>query len=260
MRRPAPPRAAATPASAALRRPDALTVTFVLSEPNVPLLGALASINAAVISEEAAASGDFSGANGTGAFVLDEWTARGSDEPERQRQLVGRGAKRGWRRNPHHSGRGLYSSPPCAGEIDFALLNDPLIATLLVGDENVQLNRVPAMAYHVLQLNASREPLDQLAVRQALSCAIDRQQILDTASLGEGSVTGPLTSAAYFVPLDEYFCYERDVDMARSLLADAGLADGFSISVIAANAEPPTGPPPRRRPFRRNWPRSAWKS
>jgi len=31
-----------------------------------------------------------------------------------------------------------------------------------------------------------------LKVRQAIACAIDRQQVLDTASLGEGEVTGPL--------------------------------------------------------------------
>ena len=57
-----------------IETPDALTVVFALDEPNVPLLGALASVNAAIISEEAAASADFSGANGTGAFVLDVWT------------------------------------------------------------------------------------------------------------------------------------------------------------------------------------------
>ena len=36
----------------------------------------------------------------------------------------------------------------------------------------------------------------ELKVRQAISCAIDRQEVLDTASLGEGKVTGPLTMPA----------------------------------------------------------------
>lgn len=223
-----------------IETPDALTVVFGLDEPNVPLLGALASINGAIISEEEAASGDFSGANGTGAFVLDEWT------PEEVTTLSANAAW--WGDGPQVDGIEMRIIPDEAsilaalrvGEIDFALLNDPLIATLLIGDDSVQLNRIPSISYHVLQLNASREPMDQLAVRQALSCAIDRQQILETVALGEGSVTGPLTSAAYAVPLEDYFCYERDVELARSLLADAGLADGFSLSFIAANAEPPT--------------------
>jgi len=127
-----------------------------------------------------------------------------------------------------------------AGEIDFALLNDPLIATLLIGDQTVELNRAPAISYHVLQLNAARPPLDILEVRQAISCAVDRQAVLDTAALGEGKVTGPLTIPAFELPLDEYFCYEQDLDLARELLEQAGYADGFELTIIAASAEPPT--------------------
>jgi peptide/nickel transport system substrate-binding protein len=127
-----------------------------------------------------------------------------------------------------------------AGEIDFALLNDPLIATLLIDDPTVTLNRAPSIAYHVFQLNAAREPLDKLEVRQAISCAIDRQEVLDTAALGEGEVTGPLTIPIYKLPLDEYFCYTRDVDKAKELMAQAGMEDGFTLNVIAASAEPPT--------------------
>jgi peptide/nickel transport system substrate-binding protein len=39
---------------------------------------------------------------------------------------------------------------------------------------------------------------------------------------------------------DQYFCYQKDLDKARELLAQAGESDGFSIKVIAATAEPPT--------------------
>ncbi|MCK0239142.1 ABC transporter substrate-binding protein, partial [Salmonella sp. 17E42] len=77
------------------------------------------------------------------------------------------------------------------GQVDFALLNDPLIATLIPREERLVLNRAPVLAYHVLQLNPSRKPMTELAVRQAISCAIDRKEVLDTASLGEGKVTGP---------------------------------------------------------------------
>ena len=76
-------------------------------------------------------------------------------------------------------------------------MNDPLVATQLEGDATVQLNKVATLSYNVLQLNAANAPLDKLEVRQAISCAIDRQQVLDTAALGEGSVTGALTQPAY---------------------------------------------------------------
>ena len=105
---------------------------------------------------------------------------------------------------------------------------------------NVTLVRTPVLDYHVLQLRAAVEPLDKLEVRQAISCAIDRQEVVDVAALGEGRVTGPLTMANFALPTDELFCYTQDLDKARQLLADAGLADGFTLPMMVANAEPPT--------------------
>src|SRR5262249_171449 len=113
-------------------------------------------------------------------------------------------------------------------------------AQLLANDPKVTLNKVPSISYHVLQLNASRPPMDKLEVRQAMSCAIDRQQVLDTAALGEGVVTGPITIPAYTVPLDQFACYKPDLAKAKDLMAKAGMSDGFTLNVIAANAEPPT--------------------
>ncbi len=227
---------------ASIDTPDDATVVFNLSTPDVPLLAALASVNAAIVSDEAiAAGGDFaSQAVGTGPFILEEWT------PEERTTL---------RANPDWWGDGPYVETVelrvipdessiiaalRAGEVDFALLNDPIIATLLIDDPTITLNQVPALAYHVFQLNANREPMDRLEVRQAIACAIDRQQVLDTASLGYGEVTGPLTIPAYQVSTEELFCYERDVERARELLAQAGFEGGFTLSTIAATAEPPT--------------------
>lgn len=226
---------------ASIDTPDDTTVIFNLSEPDVPLLTALATVNAAIVPSEMIEGGDFSStAVGTGPFKLDSWT------PEEVTMLSANADW--WGEGPFIDGIEIRIIPDeasilaalRAGEIDFALLNDPLIATLLVDDPTVVLNRVPAIAYHVLQLNPSREPMDILEVRQAMSCAIDRQEVLDTASLGEGTVTGPLTIPAFALPLDEYTCYTKDLDRARALMEQAGMSDGFSITVIAATGEPPT--------------------
>lgn len=225
---------------ASIDTPDDYTVIFNLSTPDVPLLAALATTNAAIVPSELIESGEVaSKAIGTGPFKLDQWI------PE-ERTFLSANAD-WWGEGPFIDGIEIRVIPDeasilaalRAGEIDFALLNDPLIATLLIDDPTVVLNRVPAIAYHVLQLNPSRPPMDILEVRQAMSCAIDRQEVLDVASLGEGTVTGPLTIPAYRVPLEEFFCYQKDLDKARELLAQAGV-DGFTIKVIAAAAEPPT--------------------
>jgi peptide/nickel transport system substrate-binding protein len=220
--------------------PDDYTVVLNLSQPDVPLLAALATVNAGIAPSELVESNAFAeAAIGTGPFILSEWI------PEETTRLLAN--NNWWGEGPFVDGIDMRVIPDeasilaalRAGEVDFALLNDPLVATLLIGDDSVQLNSVPALAYHVLQLNPAREPMNILEVRQAMSCAIDRQEVLDTASLGEGTVTGPLTIPAYAVPLDEYFCYTKDLAKAQELMAASGV-EPFTITVIAASAEPPT--------------------
>ncbi len=221
--------------------PDDYTVVLNLSQPDVPLLTALTSVNTVILSADVIANGDpTTDVIGTGPFMLEEW------QPEEKTVL---------KANPDYWGDGPYvdgieiriipdeatiMAALRAGEIDFAMLNDPLIATLPVGDSGVIINRAPDISYHVLQLRAAVEPLDKLEVRQAISCAIDRQEVVDVAAMGEGRVTGPLTMPAYQLPLDELFCYTPDLDKARELMKAAGMEDGFELPVIVATAEPPT--------------------
>ncbi|MCY4259836.1 MAG: ABC transporter substrate-binding protein [Rhodobacteraceae bacterium] len=226
---------------ASIETPDATTVIFGLSEPNVPILTAMASINSAIVPAAAIAAGSLgSDVVGSGPFMLDGWN------PNSNASLSP---------NPHWAGGVLaidgleISVLPDetailaalrAGQVDFALINDPFVATLIPDVPGVQLIKKPVLSYHVLQLNPSRTPLTEMGVRQAISCAVDRQNILDTALLGEGTVTGPLTMDAYRTDVSELFCYERDLGKARSLLAEAGYPDGFSATIMAATGEPPT--------------------
>ena len=219
---------------------DARTVVFNLSQQDAPVLTAMTDLNAAIVPASEIAAGTVgTEAIGSGPFKLDSWS------PNERSELS---ANAGWWGDgPSIDGIEVRVMPDetailaalRTGAIDFALLNDPLVASLVASDGNVQLNRAPAISYHVLQLNPSRPPMDNLAVRQAISCAIDRQQVLDTASLGEGQVTGPLTIPAYRSDPDTLFCYERDVDRAKELLASSGQSD-ITLNLIAARGEPPT--------------------
>ena len=226
---------------ASIETPDAATVVFKLSQPDVPILTAMGSMNAAIVPAAEIAAGTIgTKAIGSGPFMLSSW------DPNSKEVLVA---------NPDWAGgatgvEGIeiavlpdetaILAALRAGQVDFALLNDPLIATLVPNEANLTLTRTPSIDYHVLQLNPSRSPMTELAVRQAMSCAIDRQAILDTASLGEGKVTGPITSPAYANDPNTLFCYTRDLEKAKKLMADAGYADGFSATVIAATGEPAT--------------------
>ena len=225
----------------AIDTPDDKTVIFRLSEPNVPILTAMASINAAVVPASSIADGSIGTAVvGSGPFIFGEWN------PNSSASITA---------NPNWAGGDVaidgidISVLPDetailaalrAGQVDFALINDPLVATLVPDVAGLNLVKKPVLSYHVLQLNPSRGPLQELGVRQAISCAVDRQDILDTSLLGEGAVTGPLTMEAYRTDPSELFCYTQDLDRARQLLADAGYADGFSATIMAATGEPPT--------------------
>ena len=224
-----------------IETPDDHTVVFQLDGPDAPILNGLASVNAAILPASAIEAGTIgTQVIGSGPFTLEERTPNASARLARFE---------GW-----HGGEIAYDEIAVsvlpdetailaalrAGQADFAFMNDPLVATLVRQVQGLELNTAPTLSYYVLQLNASRAPMDDLAVRQAIACAIDRQDILDAALLGEGEVTGPLTSPAYRSDPQDLFCYAQDQDRARELLAEAGHAGGFSAKMMAATGEPPT--------------------
>ena len=224
---------------ASIDTPDAETVVFNLSTADVPILVAMAGINAAVVPASEITAGTIGTETvGSGPFKLDSW------EPNSREVLSA---------NPDWAGGDVgidgivISVLPDetailaslrAGQTDFALLNDPLVATMVPNEANLQLNRTPGLAYNVLQLNPSRPPMDNLKVRQAMSCAIDRQAIVDAALAGEGTVTGPLTMPAFAQDPNTLFCYKQDLEKAKQLMAESGVS-GFTAKVIAATGEPP---------------------
>ncbi|CAN7354613.1 ABC transporter substrate-binding protein [Devosia sp. LjRoot3] len=222
-----------------IETPDAETVVFNLKTADVPILVAMATINAAIVPASEIEAGKIGTETvGSGPFKLDSW------EPNSREVLSA---------NPDWAGGDIaidgitISVLPDetailaslrAGQTDFALLNDPLVATMVPNEANLQLNRVPGLAYNVLQLNPSRPPMDNLKVRQAMSCAINRQEIVDAALAGEGQVTGPLTMPAFAQDPNSLFCYEQDLEKAKQLMAESGVS-GFTAKVIAATGEPP---------------------
>ena len=220
--------------------PDPETIVFHLSQPDAPILVAMATINAAILPAAEITAGTIgTKALGSGPFKLDEWDPNAKEVLSANADWAGgKTGVDGITISVLPDETAILASLR-AGQTDFALLNDPLVATLVPDEPNLQLNRVPGLAYNVLQLNPSRKPMDNLQVRQAISCAVNRQDVIDSALVGEGQVTGPLTMPAYASDPSTLFCYKQDVDKAKQLMKDAGFADGFSATVIAATGEPP---------------------
>ena len=122
-----------------------------------------------------------------------------------------------------------------AGEVD-AVTNapfEPLALKLLAPYKDFRRSTFGALTYY--GFNASREPFDDVRVREALALAIDRERI------SRDDLGGSTEPAGKFLPqamsgekpvVDETELLEYDANKARTLLADAGYPDGDGFPVI----------------------------
>lgn len=209
---------------------DDATVKLTLSAPDAALFSKLAVISTAILPSDADLAALETEPNGTGAFVLDERT------PNQSLTLAA---------NPEYWGgepeidtvefrvipdQSAIVSALQAGSVQMAVFDDKLVADTIGGSVNV--TETPQLSYHVLQINSRVAPLDDVNVRLAIACAIDRQEVLDTAALGAGEITGPITSPAFRSDPAARPCPEADVDAAKEYLAQAGHPDGLTLHAI----------------------------
>ncbi len=98
------------------------------------------------------------------------------------------------------------------------------------------MNLVQAM-----YLNNAAAPLDNEKVRQALCHAVDKQEIMDFIADGHGKAIGSSMYPTFGKYFDDSLTnyYTKDVEKARSLLAEAGYPDGFELTVtVPSNYQP----------------------
>ena len=212
-------------------------VKFVTKEPFAGLLAALGGFWGFIISEAGIKRhGDLNkAALGTGPFVLQDWKV------EQQMVLT---------RHPQYFKKGLpyvdevilriipdeanIVAALRTGQIHHAFLEDNKNFNLLKGEKGLTGHRSSRLGYDFLNINASRGPLKDVRVRQAISWAVDRSQVLRVAASGFGRLTAPATAPMkqWQLPEDQWLRYYKpDLDRAKRLMADAGQAAGFSVKL-----------------------------
>ncbi|WP_150309206.1 ABC transporter substrate-binding protein [Planctomonas psychrotolerans] len=81
--------------------------------------------------------------------------------------------------------------------------------------------------------------LADVRVRQAINYALDKEALVATVGSGYGTPTSqifPPSSPSYDESLEDYYTY--DLDRANELMAEAGFADGFEVTMPRAPAIP----------------------
>ena len=92
---------------------------------------------------------------------------------------------------------------------------------------------LPSNTVQLLALNNAGKPLDDARVRQAINYALDIPGIIETAFYGKGEASGsPLIPGLKNVYDDSLRDpYPRDIEKSKTLLAEAGLPNGFSLEI-----------------------------
>lgn len=214
---------------------DPLTVELSLSAPDAALPSGLSTVTLAMLSSEDDPADLEKAPNGTGPFAFD------SREPSQSISLKRNESY--WGEAPKLEGIEFRVIPEetaivtalQSGNVHLAVINDPLVAQNAEGG-NLQVQKTPQLSYHAFQMRPVG-PLADKNVRLAVQCAIDRQQVLDTAAFGEGEVVGPITSPAYKSDPAARPCPTRDLDKAKEYLAAAGKEDGVTIKTIVSQGE-----------------------
>jgi peptide/nickel transport system substrate-binding protein len=110
------------------------------------------------------------------------------------------------------------------GEIDMTAWRlEPAQIPLAEGEDHLTIVSVPDFGYYHITYNLRRAPFDDVAVRRALSYAIDRERMVNVLLDGRGEIGSSIIAPVnnfWHNPFIERFDY--DLDMARQELENAG--------------------------------------
>ena len=223
---------------------DPSTVKFTLSRPDATFLHVMAiNFSFVVPKEEVEKFGEDFGKNpvGTGAYKFTKWTLG-------QELVITKNADY------------YKSDSPKIDEIRFEVGVDPTVALARLKSGEIDLlgDSIPAASYVAetedsanegliieggqlqtgyVTLNVKTKPFDNVKVRQALNHAVNKDRIVQIINGRAVPANQPLPPSMPGYD-KEYKGFGYDVAKAKALLAEAGLANGFSTELWTSNTDP----------------------
>ena len=126
-----------------------------------------------------------------------------------------------------------------SGEIDVIFERiSPEQIDLLDAQDPIDVIQGPEFTTQMINYDASKAPFDDIAVRQAIDLAVDRQDIVDTVFLGSATVGSPGWVHPDKTVYNPDVAATHDPDAAQQLLEDAGYTDSDGDGVREFGGQP----------------------
>jgi peptide/nickel transport system substrate-binding protein len=104
----------------------------------------------------------------------------------------------------------------------------------LESESGVLLAHGPSTLHDYLMLNCTKEPFNNVLVRQAVAKTIDRALMTDVILFGFGTpIDGGPIPEWHWAYADLHLYPEPDIEGAKQLMTEAGYPDGFSLTIGA---------------------------
>lgn len=177
---------------------------------------------------------------GSGPFTIREWRANEAVVMERNENYSGDAtpmARVIYRHIPEGSTQRLLLEQ---GDIDIARSLGAEEIDALRSNPDIKIQEGPKGSIYYLGLNQKNEYLSKPEVRQAMKYLVDYQAIADTIMKGKVSVHQAFLPEGFLGALNDN-PFSLDVAKAKELLAEAGLPDGFSVTMDTRNTPEITG-------------------
>lgn len=222
----------------AVEAPDPYTVTITTDGPYGPMESLMCNMSLGIMDADYIEKygldlgTSVEGENGTGPFKVVSWERDQEIVVERFDDYFGTPAKLKtvvYTVIPEAASRVIALE---TGEVD--VIDKPTdedLARLEADTENFTVLRKPTISQRLFRFGCNDPIISNTKVRQAIVYAIDRQAIIDALFTGSAyPSTAPLAPVTFgYSNLGEI---EQDLELAKSLLAEAGYPDGFDTKIV----------------------------
>lgn len=177
---------------------------------------------------------------GSGPFKIREWRANEVVVLERNENYYGEKAKLArviYRYMKESSGQRLALEN---GDIDVARNLDPNDFDAVATKEGIATTSAPKGTLYYFSLNQKNRNLAKPEVIEAFKYLVDYDALGETLIKGIGTIHQTFLPSGQLGALEDK-PYKLDVAKAKELLAKAGLADGFTVTMDVRNTQPVTG-------------------